>query len=70
MDAIDEILLIAARAWHGCDDCDVPCGGLDAECWLCPLADAKWVADKVELCKRLHNLGWSHHRAAARGRGE
>ena len=55
MSAIDEILLIAARAWHGCDDCDVPCGGLDAECWLCPLADVRDIEsrDRAQLADAL-----------------
>jgi len=34
---IDEMLLIAMRAWYGCDGCDVPCAGIDMEHWLCPL---------------------------------
>jgi len=37
MDPIDEMLLIAMRAWYGCDDCNIPCGGLDGvDSWLCP----------------------------------
>jgi len=68
MDAIlDEILLIAARAWHGCGDCDIPCGGLDSAHWLCPVAQYKWVAGKLEFSTRVENLSWTHHREAARG---
>ena len=37
MDPIDEMLLIAMRAGYGCDDCNIPCGGLDGvDSWLCP----------------------------------
>jgi hypothetical protein len=25
------------------------------------IADAKWVADRVELSRRRENLSWSHH---------
>lgn len=29
------------------------------------LRQAKWVAEAIEPCKRLHNLSWTHHRDAA-----
>ena len=25
----------------------------------------KWVASQYEMCTRVHNLSWTHHRAAA-----
>jgi hypothetical protein len=28
-------------------------------------AHYKWVSNKVELCTRVHNLSWVHHRAVA-----
>ena len=29
------------------------------------LRKTKWVASSVEMCKRLHNLSWSHHHMVA-----